>query len=50
LFSFCTLCGFVAWATIYFLRAITEERFLGKDPEYVAYCQRVKYRFIPGVY
>ena len=49
-FSFCTLCGFVAWATIYFLRAITEERFLSRDPEYVAYCQRVKYRFIPGVY
>jgi protein-S-isoprenylcysteine O-methyltransferase Ste14 len=43
-------CGFLAWAAIYYLRAITEERFLSRDPEYVEYCRRVKYRFIPGVY
>jgi len=45
-----SVCGFAAWATIYFLRAVTEEQFLRRDPEYVAYCQRVKYRFLPGVY
>ena len=42
--------GWLAWASLYFLRAITEEQFLSKDPEYVAYCQKVRYRFIPGVY
>lgn len=46
----CVLCGFLCWGTVYFLRAVTEERFLGRDPEYAAYCQRVKWRFIPGVY
>ena len=50
LHSGCTLGGFAAWGTIYFLRAVTEERFLSRDPEYVAYCQRVRCRFIPGVY
>jgi protein-S-isoprenylcysteine O-methyltransferase Ste14 len=42
--------GMVGWGTIYFLRALAEEAFLMKDPEYVAYCEKVKYRFIPGVY
>lgn len=37
------------WSGIYFLRAITEERHLAADPDYVKYCQKVKYRFIPGV-
>lgn len=35
---------------VYFLRAITEERHLIRDPEYVDYCKRVRYRFIPYVY
>jgi protein-S-isoprenylcysteine O-methyltransferase Ste14 len=50
--AFCaaTVWGFVGWGTIYFLRALTEERFLMRDPDYVAYCRKVKYRFIPGVY
>jgi len=38
------------WIFIYYLRAITEERHLIKDPDYQAYCRKVKYRFIPGVY
>jgi len=42
--------GFIGWGTIYFLRALTEEKFLMRDPDYVAYCRKVKYRFIPGVY
>ncbi len=37
------------WSGIYFLRAITEERHLAADPDYIKYCQKVKYRFIPGV-
>jgi protein-S-isoprenylcysteine O-methyltransferase Ste14 len=38
------------WSFIYFLRALTEERHLLQDPDYVAYCQKVRYRFIPGLY
>ncbi len=50
-FMFCatTLMGFVAWSTIYILRALTEEKLLSRDPDYLAYCQKVKYRFIPGL-
>ncbi len=40
-----------AWSGVYLLRALTEEDHLRKvDGEYVAYCQKVRYRFIPGVY
>jgi len=38
------------WSGIYFMRAITEERHLIKDPDYQKYVKKVKYRFIPGVY
>ncbi len=44
------LFGMLVWGSIYFLRAITEEQFLGKDPEYREYCRKVKYRFIPWLY
>ncbi len=38
------------WTGLYALRAITEEDHLRKvDGEYEAYCQKVRYRFIPGV-
>jgi protein-S-isoprenylcysteine O-methyltransferase Ste14 len=49
-FCLSTVLGWLGWATIYFLRAITEEQFLMSDPDYVAYCKKVRYRFIPGVY
>ena len=39
-----------AWTTIYAVRAFTEERHLLADPDYRAYCERVKWRFIPGVF
>ncbi len=39
-----------AWALIYFLRAITEERHLIADKDYQEYCKKVRYRFIPGVF
>lgn len=36
------------WSTIYFLRAITEERHLmSVDSDYLNYCKTVRYRFIP---
>ena len=38
------------WNLIYLVRALTEERHLAADPEYVAYCEKVRYRFIPGVF
>ena len=38
------------WSVIYYMRALTEEDHLRSvDGEYDAYCQKVKYRFIPGV-
>ena len=49
LYCLATAGGFIAWSTIYVLRALTEEKLLRQDPEYVAYCQKVKYRFIPGL-
>lgn len=41
--------GMLVWTLVYYLRATTEERHLSADPDYIAYCQKVKYRFIPGV-
>lgn len=38
------------WIYIYYLRAITEERHLIKDPEYQQYVEKVKYRFIPKLF
>jgi hypothetical protein len=40
-----------AWTALYGLRALTEEDHLRKvDGEYAAYAEKVRYRFIPGVY
>jgi protein-S-isoprenylcysteine O-methyltransferase Ste14 len=41
--------GLVVMSSIYYMRAITEERHLGLDAEYRAYAKKVPYRFIPGV-
>lgn len=38
-----------AWTTIYVLRALTEERHLSADPDYIEYCKKVPWRFIPYV-
>jgi protein-S-isoprenylcysteine O-methyltransferase Ste14 len=32
------------------IRIGAEERLLGADPTYVAYCERVRWRVLPGVY
>jgi len=37
------------WSSIYYLRAITEERHLIKDPSYKLYMEKVRYRFIPKI-
>ncbi len=38
------------WSTIYYLRAVTEEHHLSREPEYQAYRLAVKHRFVPGVW
>lgn len=43
------LLGMLGWATLYILRALTEERHLRQYAEYRAYMQQVPYRFIPRV-
>jgi len=40
---------FIAFLVIYLLRAITEERHLSNDPDYLKYKKQVPYRFIPGL-
>ena len=41
--------GMIVMSFIYYMRAITEERHLARDPEYRIYMKKVPYRFIPGV-
>lgn len=41
--------GMLFWTFIYYLRAQTEENHLGKDPEYLEYCKKVKWKFLPGL-
>ena len=42
------LLWLIEWG-LQFARAVAEERHLAADPRYVAYCDRVRYRFIPAV-
>jgi protein-S-isoprenylcysteine O-methyltransferase Ste14 len=44
------ILGVITWTVLYVLRAITEEKHLKKDIDYVNYCKKVRYRFIPFVY
>jgi len=44
------IIALVMMTTLYFYRAITEERHLLQDPEYQEYMGKVKYRFIPGIF
>lgn len=41
--------GLLSLSGLYYLRALTEEKHLAKDPEYRDYMERVPHRFIPGV-
>ena len=45
-----SLLGIAGMSGLYYLRAITEERHLGADPEYREYCRKVRYRFFPGLW
>ena len=49
-FSLPAIISASAWSLIYHLRAVTEERHLSKDEDYLTYKTKVKYRYIPGVY
>lgn len=40
----------IAWTLLYGIRAITEELHLLQDDDYIKYCKKVKYRFIPGLF
>ncbi|MCF7973299.1 MAG: hypothetical protein K9N55_05760 [Phycisphaerae bacterium] len=47
-----TLAGilcYVVWLSIYICRALVEERFLRRFPDYQAYMKQTRYRFIPGL-
>ena len=46
---FVQIFGLIFMTFFYYWRAITEERHLGHDPDYIEYCKKVKYRFIPGL-
>ena len=50
IFNVYVFVSMILWTGIYFARAITEERHLMQDPDYVEYVKKVKYRFIPGIY
>lgn len=41
------LVYWACWFGVYWLRVVTEERHLKRDPAYAEYCQRVPRRFIP---
>ncbi len=43
------ILGLLLMTWFYYMRAMTEERHLSADPQYLDYCTQVKYRFIPGV-
>lgn len=48
--SWPAIASMAAWSLIYHLRTITEEKHLSRDTEYIIYKNKVKYRYIPGVY
>jgi hypothetical protein len=49
-FGFIAIISLFLWSVIYFLRALTEERHLLQDSDYVSYSQKVKYMFFPGIF
>ncbi len=42
--------GMLFWTVVYFFRALTEERHLSLDADYVEYKKKVKWKFIPRVW
>jgi protein-S-isoprenylcysteine O-methyltransferase Ste14 len=43
------LVCYVLWISVYIGRALVEERFLRRFPEYKAYMKKTRYRFFPGI-
>jgi len=50
LFDYWIIGTMIFWTVVYVLRALTEENHLKSDKNYVAYCDQVKWRFIPFVF
>lgn len=44
-----TLLAVLIIVVLFAIKSVVEERFLSADPEYAAFLQRVRYRWIPGV-
>jgi len=44
------VCMVVTSDAMLLVRAVYEERTLRRDPEYVSYCSRVRWRMVPGVF
>lgn len=42
--------AYLIGVALYYWRALTEEQHLSEDPEYRDYCQKVRWRFIPGLW
>lgn len=41
---------YAAAVALWILRLLAEERFLMQDPQYQAYCRRVRFRLLPGLF
>jgi len=44
------VCVLVTSDTMLAVRAVYEERTLKRDPQYVSYCSRVRWRMVPGLF
>ena len=44
------ICMLVTSDSMLLVRAVYEERTLCRDPQYVSYCSRVRWRMVPGVF
>ncbi len=49
-FGIITIINLTVWSLVYFVRALTEERHLMQDEDYVNYAKKVKYMFVPGIF
>ena len=50
LFNPVAYASMLGWSFIYYLRAVTEERHLGQDPDYQTYVKQVRWKFFPGIW
>jgi protein-S-isoprenylcysteine O-methyltransferase Ste14 len=49
-YGFIAVMSLTIWTIVYYLRALTEERHLMQDQDYVEYSKKVKNMFIPGIF